>query len=414
MAKKKYEVSSKLPLLYFAVVLLFHFVLPLNWADDSVFFQKAANIGLAEFLANTARPLVDTVTYFFARFPVLWRLINPLVFLLNSLVLTELIPTKAKKRTWWIVTALILFPSFVLVDAGFIATTVNYLWPFTFGLLALLPIKKIIDGQAAKWYEFFLIVPCLIYACNMQQMSVLLIVVLTAVNTVFFCKKRPQLFALTELAISVICFIHSCSLNLSGENSRMFREINRYFPSFESLNIFQKVELGFSSTVYCLTSEFSLAWGGFLAFLIFLLVAVSIKKRRVMHIIPILCVVLFSLVTPMVNTFVSKKNPIFAEYRNFGLSKAEYHFEPLLDWIFLLIILTVLYSVFLLLEKRRNCIVATSALVLGFGTRMLMGFSPTVWASGYRTFYIFFVALIFIIAMIVENLINTKTTADDF
>ncbi|MDR2687659.1 MAG: hypothetical protein LBB75_07890, partial [Oscillospiraceae bacterium] len=43
-----------------------HFLLPLRWGDDAVFFEKVRRLGLFDFLKASSRLLVDSLTYLFA------------------------------------------------------------------------------------------------------------------------------------------------------------------------------------------------------------------------------------------------------------------------------------------------------------------------------------------------------------
>lgn len=85
------------------------------------------------------------------------------------------------------------------------------------------------------------------------------------------------------------------------------------------------------------------------------------------------------------------------------MNKATYSFEFVSDIIFLIVFLCVLYSVFILIKNNKIRIAAFTVIFLGLGTRILMGFSPTVWASGYRTFYIMFLSLIIVSYLIISD-----------
>ena len=66
----------KFYLFFYSAVFIVHLFLPLNWGDDAIFFEKSSLLSLKEFLSSSARPIIDTFTYFFTKFPLLWRIIN--------------------------------------------------------------------------------------------------------------------------------------------------------------------------------------------------------------------------------------------------------------------------------------------------------------------------------------------------
>lgn len=393
---------------FFSVALIIHFLLPLDWADDAVFYNKTLQFSLAEFLSSSARPIVDTFTYVFVKYPVFWRILNPLMLVVSSFLLSEYLPpVKNEKLKNIIICFLMIYPSMIVVDAGFIATTLNYLWSVTFGLLCLLPSYKKIQGEKLNYFVMVLLVPCLLYAVNMQQLAVVLVVLLGAANIYFMMKKDFSPYVCLQFLITVAYAIYSYIINTVGDNPRMLREINRYFPEFGSLSLFEKVELGFSSTFYCMTMEHHFAWFGFFMFLIFMAFQIYRKSKNLFNRIVVLFPVLFS-IFGIIQSFFTEKQSTLSKYipgelHNCGLNKAVYSFELIPDVVFVLIVLCVLYSLFVLIENKGIYIVACFVFFLGLGSRMIMGFSPTVWASGYRTFYIMFVSLVIVSFLVVSE-----------
>lgn len=230
---------------FYLTALAVHFLLPLNWADDAIFFKKSSQLTLTEFLINSARPVIDAATYFFTRYALLWRILNPFMLLLLSLLLSEYLSCRKERDKNIFIGCAVVYPAVIVVDAGFIATTLNYLWPVTSGLLCLRPLWKILHGSKPRWYEMILLLPCLLYAANMQQTAVVLVVLLGAGCAYLFMKKKFNFYILFQFIASVFCAFYSYFLNTSGDNPRMLREAARYFPSFASLSFLKKLSLGF-------------------------------------------------------------------------------------------------------------------------------------------------------------------------
>ncbi len=387
---------------FFLVALVVHFLLPLGWADDAVFYEKTLKLGLSDFLSNSARPFVDMFTYIFVKYPILWRIINPVMLVASSFLLSTYLPQSINEYVKNIVICIaMLYPSMVVVDAGFVATTLNYLWPVTFGLLCLLPTYRRITGRKCSFIEMLFLVPCLLYATNMQQMAVVLVVLFGIANVYLIYKKDFSLYILLQFLITAACSVYSYLINTVGDNPRMLREIGRYFPEFGSLSLLEKMELGFSSTFYCLTMEHRLAWFGFFAFLCVLAFWMYKKSEKILNRVIVSFPVIFS-VLGIIESFCSEKF-IPGELQNYGLNKAEYSFDIISDALFVIIILCILYSLFVLIENKATYIISCFVFFLGLGSRMLMGFSPTVWASGYRTFYIMFVSFVIIAFLIINE-----------
>ena len=391
-------------IVFFFAALVVHFFLPLNWSDDAVFYEKAASTTLDDFLLTSARPLTDAATWVFAKVNLAWCIANPLVLTVLLAVAEEILPIR-KSKVSKAVCLLAVFPSMVLVDAGFIATTVNYLWPITFGLLCLFPIRnKLLKVKTPLWFKIAL-VPLLAYACNMQQMCAVLLGVLLCTNVYIWTvrKEFDWYSALQTLAVGAMA-VYSYSLNVFSDNSRMLRETARYFPDFGKLNVLQKAELGFSSTFYCMTMELRLAFVGFVIFALFLAVCgLRLNKKpalKVASVFPLFFSLGFGALSLVKPEWV---RAVCGGMVNGGVGKADYIFSPVSDLLFLLVLLCLVVSVVSLLKTKTSRIVSALILSAGFGSRILMGFSPTVWASGYRTFAILFVSFILVALLIINE-----------
>lgn len=394
-------------LYFYLLALLIHFFLPINWADDAIFINKSSQLTWLEFVSNSARPLVDSLTYFFSRYPLAWRVLNPFILIVLALILSKFLYVGNNTKMKVAICIAIIYPAMIVVDAGFIATTLNYLWTVTFGLLCLLPLWKTINNIEVKLYEKILLLPFLFYATNMQQMAVVLVVIFLIGYVYSTKKKKNRIYTLLQLIISVLCTLFSFFINTFGDNSRMIRETGRYFPDFSGLNLFEKFELGFSSTFYCLIMELHFGWIAFTIFTIFLvyLVFKNSKKAvdRLQVCFPLLCSSYGLLRTLFSSVFLVLENYIPGDVKNYKMTKATYSFELFADLVYLLIIVCILYSLWILLKNMVKYLIATSIFFIGLGTRILMGFSPTVWASGHRTFFIMFLSLIMIVIIIVND-----------
>ena len=386
--------------IFLTVAFIIHLFLPLKWGDDAVFSAEAA-LPLKEFLYGSSRILTDTMTYIFNKYNFLWRLFNPCVLALLASTLSKILSVKSVLIKYFVCVA-VTIPTMAIVDAGFIATTVNYLWPVTFGIVSLYIFQNIAAGKKVPVYALIAGIPLIVYAINMEQMSAVLTAsFLIGCAYLFFAKKRFHIYPLIQLAISSSGVLYAYLGNTSNDNSRMVREIGRYFPGFNELNILQKIELGFSSTMHGLTIATRVPLAAFLTFTGFLAVMSFKKKAPISARIASLIPVLFSVICAVYNLV----KPI-ESIRNFRLEKAVYLFSPLFDILFVIVLVCVLYTVAHILKNKKLTLASYTVLAAGMASRMLMGFSPTVWASGYRTFCIMIISFI-IVSVIILNIERT-------
>lgn len=81
------------------------------------------------------------------------HLFLPLNLIAESLILSKYLPPKNSYLKTVILSHALLSPSIIVVDAGFIATTLNYLWAVTFGLISLIPAQKQMNNQKISCFE---------------------------------------------------------------------------------------------------------------------------------------------------------------------------------------------------------------------------------------------------------------------
>lgn len=398
---------NQLFLIFFVIALLIHWFLPLNWADDAVFMQKTANADIFTFLEGSARPFTDAATYIFIHNQWLWRILNPLILTVLVSAIIKIVPVTIDKVSAIFVCIFTIFPTMIMVDAGFIATTVNYLWAITFGIVNLLPLINTYYQRKTNICYLILLVPLLIYSTNMQQMCAVLLAVFIIANIYLAAKKSFKFYHFLQLIIVACGTVGSLYLNFNGDNSRMLRETNRYFPDFAKLNILEKTELGFSSTFFCMTMETRFAFVGFLAFTLFLSIMVFKRNKpnflKILSLFPIVTAIIFG-----VYSLIPDYNSALIEFLKGGMihyrmTEATYSFKLMPDIIFLIICFIMILCIWSLTENINHKLLAVFAFGLGLGSRMLMGFSPTVWASGYRTFCIMFITFIYIALIVLKQ-----------
>lgn len=400
MEKKKLE-QYKPALIWFLVMLAVSLFLPLNWGDDAIFAEITANKTLFEFLKGSARPFTDGLTYIFSHNKWLWRVLNPFVIALSVFSIKETLSFEISKKDLLYLSISTTIVTMVFVDAGFIATTVNYLWPIAFGLFSLISVKKTYFKEKTSVLYEIVSLPLLVYATNMQQMCAVLLGIFLLFNGFLWFNKKFDLFHFIRLLITIAGTFMSLYLNFTGDNSRMLRETNRYFPQFAELNIFEKAELGFSSTFYCFIMETRFAFFPFLIFTFYLSYRIFKTKKDLLPKI-------ISLITPVVTLFAGIlslfKNPVY-DFLSGGMvhgrmTKSVYNFNVVPFLLYILVALLVVYTVLVSIEKKEHKLFAFSALFIGLASRILMGFSPTVWASGYRTFSILLIGFIYVILIV--------------
>jgi len=172
-----------------ALLLLLH----LRWtwtSDDAVYRDWSAPYGqfggsLLAFLAMrlstwTSRVAIEAAIFTVVNHVFLWRVITALALWILVVVPPFLITGDVRKRLWLLPISGLMalsIPGTVWFDAGYIATTVNYLWALSAGVLAALPALLLVQQRPFSPMWYLVAIPGAVFAGSSEIVSVFLFVV---------------------------------------------------------------------------------------------------------------------------------------------------------------------------------------------------------------------------------------------
>ncbi len=385
---KRSRLTALLPFFLLAAgMLVWHLTRTFYFSDDVWFLHALGGSerladGWLAFLAErytgwSSRLVIEAVLVLLVHFPMAWRLLDTAVTVVIGLCLSRLCnPEKRQAVDWAIVGSVFLLPLSTLSSAGWIASTLNYLWPLAGALVALLPAGALLHREKCPPALWIAAVPALLYAANLEQMCALLAgVLLLLIGYLLWRDRRIHPFLLVELALIALSllFILTCS----GNAVRSAAEIAAHFPAFPTLTLWDKLEMGYSSTLYYLLMR-----PNPVVLLFTLLPAGLIWSRRaglparIVSVIPPAAVVL----APMLSVWLAPQPTSPA--------------VPLLALLLTPVVLAAFTGLLLAFEKIPTRLIALCLLALGGGSRVMMGFSPTIWLSGERTCFFLYAVLL--------------------
>ena len=151
------------------------FITP-NKYDDKTFLESVTGTTIFSYIGPryfnwTSRFIIEYVLCFVLKTSkYLWILIEALMVALAGYSISRLfIKENKSQNNIMLLFMMLLYPLNVMNSAGWAATTVNYMWPLATCLFALIPIRKIWDGEKIKIWEYFLYTIALIFAGNQEQ-----------------------------------------------------------------------------------------------------------------------------------------------------------------------------------------------------------------------------------------------------
>lgn len=169
-----------------------------------------------------------------------------------------------------------MIPLLSINGAGWITTTTNYLWALALGLVALRPLKHCLCREKCAAWEWLACPLCTLYAANMEQMGAILcgaylvcgafLLIRDRRALLFYAQTRAEkdaaeaahgprgskgskaLPCLILLQTLLVLWMLYFVLSSPGNGWRNQYEIERYFPEFEFLSTWEKLHMGFLET----------------------------------------------------------------------------------------------------------------------------------------------------------------------
>lgn len=386
---------------------------------DDVFFTNLGQSGekITSILVNrydtwSSRVIIEGILMMIAPMnKVVWVVLNALIMGLLLWSISRLfIDKENKSRLNMILAFLILsYPVAFIASAGWKATTINYMWPLAFTFYAMIPIKKYYEEAKFKWYEYPLYTLALIFACNMEQTCAILFGTYLLFMILLIIKDKkanPYMivqFILTHLSL---IFILKCPGNAIRTNA----EIASTFRDYECLSLIEKLTVGFTSSIGDI-----IKWSQLPACILSVLIAVTVytlykeKLYRFIAIVPAVLITYFTIFgTILENIFrYSIDFSIIFMTPELTLTTANINnvSSMLPIMISLIYYLFTILSILVIFKNLKNGIPAL-VYTVGLLSRIILGFSPTVFISAPRPMIFFDFAMMVVIILIMQNLLK--------
>ena len=408
-------------LIMFFVVFTIHLFVNVGLGDDASFIKVLDKYNIFDwsiFRYNnwSSRNVIEALMVILLKLPtIIWRLLDSLFLTSIAFSISKLFndsKNNHRKFDWIIIMLVLIYPFYKMNEAGWYATTINYLWPFAFLLLSFYPIKYYFNNKKTNVFsKIFFVFPLLVSA-NQEQMACIIFCFYFIFNIYLFSKKKysKYLIILNILSLLSLLYIVTCP----GNEIRTIAETATWFPQFSSYSIFDKLSLGVVSTIGVIITETSIIY---IIFSILLAIFVfRITKdifKRFVSLIPIILVSMFTLFFDLTIKFFPFLQNIMEQLKIKGISLNIMSSTSIVSYFPLLIsfafIISVLLSLYLISKNKKNYLIVLIFLA-GLASRLILGFSPTVFASGQRTFFAFDFSVIILDFYLFSLLFDHKET----
>ena len=336
-----------------------------------------------------------------------WRIVDSSIYVLLAFSISKIFNKDNDiKMNAIICLSVLLVPFTILYSAGWVSTTIVYLWTFTFGLFSFIPIANTINNKKTSLIYYILSFISLLVALNQEQVcclvlgfSIISLIILKKDNKKITYPVVVILMSLISLGIIAFC---------PGNALRNATEMAKYYPEYASFGLKEKLYLAIIPTVNSILINKYL--------IVLLLISLTImsyknghnkliKASSLITTVVIAMLTLFKSFTISLFEYIDLFLSIFSRTEALSVS-----FRPSNLYLFLpicfsiLLILMITYLVFCLFKNKKNYLLYPLIFLAGLASRFIMGFSPTVFASNERTsFYMFIIIIIMNVLVIRET-----------
>jgi hypothetical protein len=411
-------------LVFGLLILIFHFFVRPSGDDiiyGTVFYQEPVLTFVHDaYYTWSSRILIMPVAAFFAGNPFgLFSIMNILTYLLLAIMISKLFVYENKLKTNWVLVFLLICVPFVsmMTTAGWVVTSIHYLWPLTFCLVAIYPLKKHCLGEVVRWYEYPIYFLTAIFAMNMEIVAAILMSLYLIFSLYFMYKKKISIYVTLMAIIFVgnLVFIFLCP----GNGIREVSEIAANFPEYATFGFLQKLTISATSHVFSIDQNFILiavmAMAGLFSWQKY-----KSWVPRIIGISPFVFCVLINIfrvivLSPKFHFLFAKftGNAIDSWVTYTGIAMGYLGFYHYLVFAFMSVFVVILALMTYVLFKDSDKL-GIAVLVMGASimARVVMGFSPTVYESGARTFLFQYVTMV-IFGILMYSEFNPLMTDDN-
>lgn len=314
-----------------------------------------------------------------------------------------------------IISCILMYPFSILSSAGWVATIATYFWPFVFMSISIMSLIQMLNKKKLSFTQKAMSIISIIYAANNEQITVVLIFVYTIFFIIFLFEKKLNKFFIIQYMFIILSLLFI--MTTPGNIARSHSELAHWFPSFVTLNSISKFQLGYTSTIYkivfnpnCLIIFFTL------------LVAVVVNTNSKSIFVKIigaspflLCLVFGPLQIVFNNLFpnlIYLNHPVNESNLMYGLiTKSNYADKSIfLEYLVLgIFLLALFFGIYFSFKSKNERILSLSLLVGGLLSRISIGFSPTIWVSGDRTFSPLYGCIFLICIILMKNLFSDSS-----
>ena len=417
-------------LIFFFLLILWHWKLPITLEDDSYFrgliysmpilSLDANNFLVMRYLTWSSRTLIELNLSILLYLPgKVWRVIDSLAYVFIAVLLPKIITSSKDQISEkylilinaisCIFVGLFIIAFYVpLSSAGWIATSANYIYPILFALLHFYLLKEYIfkskELSSVKNVLIKILIICaLLEACSSEQMLGLILLTYFLIMIFFIYKKikLPKMF-FVNIGVMILNLIYV--MLCPGDTLRFARAIEiRPHPWLE-LNLLGKLDIGFNVFLnWGITQADVITIIFYIVFGLFCFILLKKHKSRFLCFIPAVTSLMFWYLRYC--NFTSISNAIYIKFGILSLNDPK--LIIIAGLINLLIVLSIIVPLLVLIYSENHDFLFIQLLVLLIVciiSAMVSGFTP-IFFSQSRVYLYSHVIQVIISMLLIKRLL---------
>jgi hypothetical protein len=365
--------------------------------DDWYFVNQSSGLAFALLRYETwsSRVIIEFFIPFFCKHIVLYKIVYTLALLSLPLAIYLVCKLRGLLGISLSFISVAMIPFYQTTSTGDISTSLNYFFPLV-GLLWIVTIMSVKNQQnlqqKSTYFSFtnvlgylcFLFL--LLFSCNQEQAA--LAVFSFSFLMSWDAKNKLYCYTAMGMAFLSIIFIVTCP----GNANRVITETAVRFPEFSGYGLFDKLYLG----VTILMVELGIDHQSFMAFYVFCLLCYAHMKltgKTVVLAVYVLIEIYVKIILKDIDIEHDNWTTAYPFYLNILM-----FFEVLLPFF-------IMFKTGFSSQERLFILLST---LVSYGLVMIMGFSPTAFASGSRTLIFSEFILIILGMYTLQKAINLK------
>lgn len=381
-------------------------------ADDAYYVTVLDNHSLWEFSSDryqqwSGRTLLEAIMVSTIRYPLCWKIAIPLCFLALCFQLWKLTlrhHLSLSKGSLVVLFMMLLMSGQVAAwGAWWVSGFYNYLLPTFLGVYAL---GTVLDRHHNSWFSRLLGAVAAVVACQQEQVAIAFLSSLLALGGYRLLRKQS---CRHEVVLLLLGFVSAYFLFHAPGNAIRYHAEMSWLPSFAEMGLWEKLMLGLDRVN---THAFDSTNRLFLLTVAFSFLAVC-RERRPWLLKPVALGVLglfaFSVLLQQIG--LEDVTDKLGTTASIGPGNW-YDYDIFLSYTLTLLVYATLFCCSVYLANNRGQLLAYAG-TLSLSAAMIVGvaFSPTVYASGPRVFYLSDVLMVVYACLMLGRLIDCPMTS---